>query len=142
MAETWNKRQRELKKKNAKAAKMEKRQERKEHNSKGKELTEMFAYVDEFGNLTETPPEKRSNPLSRIPPDVRNVGDTEKERRGTVIFYDDNKGFGFIKNAQANESVFVHANSSSVELEKNLKVIYEVQKGPKGLTAVNVKADR
>ena len=143
MAETWSKRQREQKKRNTKKAKMERRQERKESNSKGKGLNEMLAYVDEYGNLSETPPEKGINSLQRIPPVVGNSRETDSDRgekSGIVIFYDDSRGYGFIKNAYHRESIFVHANSSSVELEENLKVTFETQKGPKGLTAVNVRA--
>lgn len=144
MAETWSKRQREQKKRNAKMAKMERRLERKESNLKGKGLNAMLAYVDEYGNLSETPPDVRANSFNRPAP-VAGTGrglDDGRQQRGIVIFFDDNRGYGFIKNAQARESIFVHANSSAVELEENLKVTFEVQKGPKGLMAVNVRADR
>ncbi|WP_255763290.1 hypothetical protein [Fulvivirga maritima] len=40
-----------------KKAKMEKKKERQENNLKGAELSEMIAYVDEEGNIVDTPPE-------------------------------------------------------------------------------------
>lgn len=46
------------KKRKKKIAKDERRQERKENNNKGAELSEMMAYVDEFGNISSTPPEE------------------------------------------------------------------------------------
>lgn len=144
MAESWNKRERELKKRNAKKKKEEKKQERKENAGKGKSLDDMFAYVDEYGNLSATPPEKTSKPVTDIPPTVANsraLNAIDETRKGIVSFYDSSKGYGFIRDTHTNESIFVHINGSAVELKENLKVIFEVQKGPKGLIAVNVKAD-
>lgn len=145
MGETWNKREREQKKKNAKKQKDEKKQERKENASKGKSLDEMMAYVDEFGNLSDTPPPKDKCPSSQpIPPTVANTRELNEEvatqRNGIVTFFDSSKGYGFIKDSRTQESIFVHINASLVELQQNLKVVFEVQQGPKGLVAVNVAA--
>ncbi len=52
------KRQKEKKKMMKKKEKEEKRQERKENNNKGGDLSDMIAYVDEFGNITSEPPEE------------------------------------------------------------------------------------
>ncbi|MFT4093990.1 MAG: cold shock domain-containing protein [Niabella sp.] len=142
MGETWNKREREQKKRNAKKQKEEKKQERKEHSNKGKSLNEMLAYVDEFGNLSAIPPDKKQKPTSNIPPVVGNSREqqqlTDLVRTGMVTFFDSNKGFGFIKDSQTQESIFVHINSSAVELKEHLKVMFEIQKGAKGPVAVNV----
>ncbi len=145
MGETWNKREREQKKRNAKKQKDEKKQERKENASKGKSLDEMMAYVDEFGNLSDTPPPKDKRPSSLpIPPTVANSRELNEEaitqRNGIVTFFDGSKGYGFIKDTRTQESIFVHINSSNVDLQQNLKVVFEVQQGPKGLVAVNVSA--
>ncbi|ANH80327.1 DNA-binding protein [Niabella ginsenosidivorans] len=143
MGETWNKRERELKKRNAKKKKEERKQERRENTDKGKSLNDMLAYVDEYGNLSATPPEKKSKPLNNdIPPVVANSRDLRNEdpaRTGIITFFDSNKGYGFIKDAVTKESIFVHVNAALVELKENLKVTFEVQKGPKGWVAVNVK---
>lgn len=53
---SFMKKQREKKKQKKKEEKMERKKERKE-NSTGGSLDEMIAYVDEFGNITDTPPE-------------------------------------------------------------------------------------
>ncbi|ULT46213.1 cold shock domain-containing protein [Niabella defluvii] len=45
-----------------------------------------------------------------------------------------------MKDNRTQESIFVHINASLVELQQNLKVVFEVQQGPKGLVAVNVAA--
>ena len=143
MAETWNKREREQKKRNAKKQKAEKKLERKENSSKGKGIDDMIAYVDEYGNLSDTPPDKKQKPSLPIPPVVANSRALREEnasRSGIVTFFDSSKGYGFIKDSQSQESIFVHVNESSVELKEHLRVSFEVQSGPKGLIAVNVVA--
>ena len=61
---------------------------------------------------------------------------------GTVKFFNDSKGFGFIKPDDASEDVFVHVSGTVDELRENDKVTYDVQQGKKGLNAVNVKVVR
>ena len=142
MAESWNKRERELKKRNAKKQKEEKKLERKESTTKSKSLDDMLAYVDENGNLSATPPDPKAKPTTSIPPNVANSNALNPEsniRTGIVTFFDDTKGYGFIRDTKTQESIFVHINSSSVQLENNLKVSFEVEKGARGLAAVNVK---
>lgn len=141
MAETWNKREREQKKKNAKKQKEEKRLERKESASKNKSLDDMIAYVDEFGNLSNTPPERKAVTLDDIPPTVANsreLNNQSNTRTGTVDFFDTSKGYGFIKDAQTGERIFVHVSEATFELKEQIKLSFEVQKGPKGLVAVNL----
>ncbi len=140
MAQSFNKREREQKRKNTKKQKLERKLERKENNSKGKSLDDMLAYVDEYGNLSATPPEKRLS-TDDIPPVVANsnaLNPEQKIRSGIVTFFDATKGYGFIRDVKTQESIFVHINSSSVQLENNMKVEFEVEKGPRGLAAVNV----
>ena len=60
MAGTWNKRDRENKKQQARKQKEEKKLQRKENAQKGKSLEDMMAYVDENGNLSSTPPDPRN----------------------------------------------------------------------------------
>jgi len=59
--------------------------------------------------------------------------------QGTVKFFNDAKGFGFIKPSESGEDVFVHSSGLIDEIRENDKVEYEVEKGRKGLNAVNVK---
>ncbi|WP_018629105.1 cold-shock protein [Niabella aurantiaca] len=144
MGETWNKREREQKKRNAKKQKEEKKQERKENSGKGKSLNDMLAYVDEYGNLSETPPDKKARTNDYIPPVVANsraLNAVNEPRKGVITFFDSKKGYGFIRDTDTRESIFVHVNASPIELKENLKVAFDVQKGPKGLVAVNVMAD-
>jgi len=58
---------------------------------------------------------------------------------GTVKFFNVSKGFGFIAPDEGSKDVFVHANGLIDEITEGDKVSYEVEEGPKGLNAVNVK---
>lgn len=59
--------------------------------------------------------------------------------QGTVKFFNETKGFGFIKPSDSNEDIFVHTSGLIDEIRQNDEVEYEVEKGKKGLNAVNVK---
>ncbi|MGZ5221919.1 MAG: cold-shock protein, partial [Chitinophagaceae bacterium] len=60
-------------------------------------------------------------------------------RTGIVTFFNDAKGYGFIKDMETQESVFVHINSLTEEIKEQNKVTFEIEMGPKGANAVNVK---
>jgi cold shock CspA family protein len=145
MAETWNKKEREKKKQASKKEKAEKKLERKEHSKDGNNLDNMMAYLDENGNLSSTPPDPRKKikiNVEDIEIGVRKQEDMNPEdliRTGIVTFFNNEKGYGFIKDMETQESVFVHANSLSEPIKENNKVNFEVEMGPKGANAVNVK---
>lgn len=61
-----------------------------------------------------------------------------KMNKGTVKFFNEAKGFGFIKGENGQE-VFVHATGLMEEIRENDEVVYDVQMGKKGENAVNVK---
>jgi CspA family cold shock protein len=58
---------------------------------------------------------------------------------GTVKFFNRSKGFGFITPDEGGKDVFVHQNGLVDEINEADKVSYDVEEGPKGLNAVNVK---
>lgn len=60
-------------------------------------------------------------------------------QEGTVKFFNETKGFGFIKPADGSADIFVHVSGLIDEIRENDKVRYEVQNGKKGLNAVNVQ---
>ena len=60
-------------------------------------------------------------------------------QKGTVKFFNSSKGFGFIKPADSGEDIFVHSSGLIDEIRENDQVQYEVEKGKKGLNAVNVQ---
>lgn len=59
-------------------------------------------------------------------------------KKGTVKFFNEAKGFGFIK-GEDGQDIFVHATGLTEDIRENDEVIYEVQMGKKGENAVNVK---
>ena len=60
-------------------------------------------------------------------------------KEGTVKFFNNSKGFGFIKPTDSDEDVFVHESGLIDEIRENDKVKFEVEMGKKGLNAVNVE---
>ncbi|MES2479104.1 MAG: cold-shock protein [Chitinophagaceae bacterium] len=60
-------------------------------------------------------------------------------QEGTVKFFNETKGFGFITPAAGGQDIFVHVSGLFDEIRENDKVSFEVQNGKKGLNAVNVK---
>ncbi len=59
--------------------------------------------------------------------------------KGTVKFFNDSKGFGFIKDGESGNEYFVHASGLNDVIAENDEVTFDLQEGKKGLNAVNVK---
>jgi cold shock protein len=59
--------------------------------------------------------------------------------KGTVKFFNDSKGFGFIKDEASEKEYFVHVSGLNDEIRENDEVTFDLQEGKKGLNAVNVK---
>jgi len=59
--------------------------------------------------------------------------------KGTVKFYNNSKGFGFIKDADSNKEYFVHSSGLKDNIKENDEVTFDLQTGKKGLNAVNVR---
>ena len=145
--QTFNKSEKEkkrLKKREDKRKKMEARKaEAKESGKKGIE----FAYVDHYGNLTDTPPD----PTQKIKVDIEDIEisvpktlESDREaidpvRTGTVSFFDTSKGFGFIIDTENQEKYFTHVSGIIDQIAENDKVTFELEKGMKGMNAVGVK---
>lgn len=60
-------------------------------------------------------------------------------QEGTVKFFNETKGFGFITPNDGGSEIFVHTSGLKDRIRENDEVSYEVQQGQKGLNAVNVK---
>lgn len=145
--ESYSKKEKEKKRRKKKQEKLERRQQRKlEKEERGKQSFEdLLSYVDENGNLTSTPPDPKKKKVIKVE-DIslgasnRNTGEEEDTlRRGTVKFFNEEKGYGFIIDAATKDSIFVHANNTNAPLAERDNVIFEVEIGPKGPSAVNVQ---
>jgi CspA family cold shock protein len=60
-------------------------------------------------------------------------------QQGTVKFFNDEKGFGFITPANGGNEIFVHSSGLIDNIRENNSVSYDVEEGRKGPNAVNVK---
>jgi cold shock CspA family protein len=144
--ETFNKKEREKNKQKKRKEKEEKKEERKSSGKKGSSLDDMMAYVDEFGRITSTPPdpkkkkqEVRAEDIQLGVPKHEDLPPEETIRKGKVTFFNESKGYGFIKDSDSQESIFVHANALTEPISENDKVTFETEQTPKGKSALNVK---
>ena len=60
-------------------------------------------------------------------------------KEGKVKFFNENKGFGVIKDAESGNEYFVHVSGLIDKIKEDDTVSFELQQGKKGLNAVNVK---
>ena len=139
--ETFGKKERE-KKRLKKREEKKKRKEARKSDVKNDE----FIYVDEFGQLTSTPPDPTKK-IKKVDAESIVLGIPKKEdqepedpiRNGKVSFYDDKKGFGFILDLENQEKYFVHVSGLLDDIVENDKVKFELERGQKGMNAVRVK---
>jgi cold shock CspA family protein len=144
--ETFGKKEREKKRAKKKEEKAKKREERKANaGDKGDNLT----YMDVYGNFHDTPPEAPEKVKAKdieigVPsgPNGPSGDDEDAVLKGTVTFFNDAKGYGFIKEKKTGQSIFVHANNLKEEIKEGNLVRFETVKGPKGPSAVDVEVIR
>ena len=110
----------------------------------GKSLDDMMAYVDEYGNISSTPPDPAK--VRTVSTDDIVIGVPRQRenqlkpvRQGRIIFFNVSKGYGFIKDDETGESIFVHNNDLASPVHENDAVTFETQRGVKGLAAIRVK---
>lgn len=141
--ETYNKKENEKKRRKKKKAKEEKREARKEQAKDGS-LDNMMAYLDENGNIVDAPPDPAKKKKIKAEDIEISVTKQEKEitssiRKGKVEFYNDAKGYGFIKDFDSQEKYFFHVNGTIDDIGDMDKVTFELERGMKGMQAVRVK---
>lgn len=148
MAISWNKKERDNKKKQERKQKAEKKKERKEQSAGKKGMDDMMAYLDENGNLTSVPPNPNNKKIEYNLDDIEISVPKQEElspedlvRKGIITFFNSAKGFGFIEDGETRERVFVHQSSANMLLQEGMHISFEIEKGPKGYTAVNVQKE-
>ncbi|MBS3807155.1 MAG: cold shock domain-containing protein [Bacteroidales bacterium] len=60
-------------------------------------------------------------------------------KEGKVKFFNESRGFGFIKDKESDEEYFVHVSGLIDNIEEDDEVTFELKEGRKGMNAVNVK---
>lgn len=143
MGDSFGKREIQRRKQQRKKEKEERKVER-QSQAKSGSLEDMLAYIDENGNLSSRPPDpKRKNIINENDVIIgsRNFGGVESEltRKGRVIYFNELKGYGFIKDSETEESIFVHLNALNTPVKTNDVVSFQTERGLKGLTATGVK---
>ena len=141
--ESFSKKEIRNRKEKKRKEKEKKRLARKESEKKSS-LDDMIAYVDAEGNITSTPPDPSKKEEVKLEDIEVSVPQSEDEpldpiRRGVVTFFNDSKGFGFIRDLETKESIFVHVNNLLEDITEGNEVSFEVEMGPKGPAAVQVK---
>jgi cold shock CspA family protein len=143
--ETFNKKELQKKRLQKRKDKEQRKEERKANTKEGQSWESMMAYVDENGNISNTPPDPNKKKTVINADDIvtgsRNFGGQQpaSAHTGRVSFFNTSKGYGFIKDSSSGDSVFVHINSVLTPIKDNDQVSFEVERGPKGLNAVRVK---
>jgi cold shock CspA family protein len=142
--ETFSKKEKEKQRLKQRQEKKERMEERKANAGKGKSLEDMLAYVDENGNISSIPPDPRMKKVFKaedieigVPKEVEG-DDAEAGIEGFVSYFNGSKGFGFITGKGVGERIFFHINQLQTNLKENDRVTFSVEKGAKGLVAVNI----
>lgn len=144
MADTFHKKEVQKRKQQKKKDKEQRKAERKANAKAGQSLEDMMAYIDENGNISATPPDPSKKKVinnSEIVIGSRNTGEvvTDLTRKGRVMFFNESKGYGFIKDTKTAESIFVHANALTIAIKENDMVSFETERTVKGLQAIRIK---
>ena len=142
--ETFNKREKEKQRQQQKQQKREKMEERKANASKSKSLDDMMAYLDENGNIVSTPPDPSKRKIFNAEEIEIGIPKQREEeegeiKTGVVEYFNDAKGFGFIRDGQTGERLFFHVNQLEEPLKESDKVSYDIERGPRGFNAVSIK---
>lgn len=141
MAISFNKKEVAKKKQTKKQEKLKRREERKAEGSRSFE--DMIAYVDENGMITDTPPDLSQKEEIEIEDIVISTPKKTEEEvityfNGRVEFFNESKGYGFIKDLNSAEKYFFHINNApSTIMEKDL-VTFKLERGKKGMNAVEI----
>ena len=143
--ETFSKKEKEKQRQKKRKDKEEKREDRKANAQKGQSLDQMMAYVDENGNISSTPPDPRRK--RQINEEDIQLGASKQDsgpaqdvvRQGVVTFFNASKGYGFLRDLQTQESIFVHINALTEPINEQDKVTFSTTMTPKGPNAIDVK---
>ncbi|GAA4518334.1 cold-shock protein [Sphingobacterium thermophilum] len=131
--QTFRKKEIAKKKLQKRKEKEEKRAQRQESNDKGKSLEEMFAYVDENGNISDTPPVKKYEFKEE---DL--VRPEEEYAYGKVSFYNEAGQYGFIRDNETRENVYFNFKILGFVLHQDQKVKFKSKSSRQGLQVTEV----
>ncbi len=120
--QTFRKKEIAKKKLQKRKEKEDRKANRGEQNDKGKALEEMFAYVDEFGNISSTPP---VNKYEFKEEDLVRQEVEDEYAFGKVSFYNEIGQYGFIRDNETRESVYFNFKILGFALQQDQKVKFK-----------------
>ena len=129
------------KKRLAKREEKQKKKDSKKLSSKSS-FDDMIAYVDENGMITSTPPAENIK-KEEINLDEIIIATPKKDEepvilRGRVEFFNEARGFGFIKDLAGVDKYFFHVNNVVGNISEGNIVTFDLERGVKGMNAVNI----
>ncbi|MGK6352179.1 cold-shock protein [Parapedobacter sp. DT-150] len=145
--ETFSKKENTKKRLQKKKEKEQRREEKRQTagSAKGKSLDDMLAYVDENGNITNTPPDPKklrvvsAEEIAISTPRLEDTEDANGMRTGRVAYFNEPKGYGFINDSTSGERIFVHINDLTEPIGEGDRVEFVMVKSPRGFQANSVK---
>jgi cold shock CspA family protein len=138
---SFNKRELEKKKQSKRLEKQKRKEDRKANAGSGS-FEDMIAYVDEYGVITDTPPDAGN----KQDIDIENIAVSTPKREeeevsamtGSVEYFSQDKGYGFIKASNSKEKFFFHISNAPSSIGEGDMVTYELERGQRGMNAVNI----
>ncbi len=136
------------KKRLARRAEKQKKKEDRKLLGKTNSFDDMIAYVDENGVITSTPPELNPN-KEEIKQEEILISTPKKEEleapavlRGRIDYFNESKGYGFIKDLDGAEKYFFHvSNNTLTDISENDIVTFDLERGLRGMNAVNIRIE-
>lgn len=143
-SQSFGKRENEKKKQ---AKRLEKQKRKEERLAAGTSSPDdMIAYVDEYGNIVDTPPDEQSREevkLEDVAIATPKKEDEEPETlRGRVEYFNGSKGYGFIREISSGEKYFFHVSAAPSNISEGNTVFFETERGPRGMNAVRIIIDK
>jgi cold shock CspA family protein len=144
-ANSFNKKEIEKNKQQKRKEKLQRKEERKQQSPSSFE--DMIAYVDANGVITDVPPEITKKEVIELEDIEISIPRQEfKEEKGDptgrVDFFDETRGFGFIKEKNSVNKFFFHKSNAEEGISEDNMVTFKLERGPKGMNAVDVKVIR
>ncbi|MDP4276225.1 MAG: cold shock domain-containing protein [Bacteroidota bacterium] len=142
---SFNKRELEKKKEQKKQEKLKRKEERKANNGV-ESFDDMIAYVDENGVITNTPPDPERK--TKVEAENIAVSTPKKEETedpiltGRVEHFNQDKGYGFIKDTVSAEKYFFHISNAPANIAEGDMVVFELERGQKGMNAVRIAFEK
>lgn len=140
---SYNKRDNEKKKASKRKEKEERKLQRKASGTSS--FDDMIAYVDENGMITSTPPDENlkkeqinSEDIDISTPKKETV-EKESVLKGRVEHFNSSKGYGFIKSLSSVDKYFFHISNAPQNISEGNVVFFEIERGNRGMNAINIK---